>query len=278
MTCTPGRICCWPPSECPGLVVLIPDSQPAEPPRLGGGGGSGSADFLGGAGKQLSGGKPVDGWLGNPPPSAPLRTHPSALIMDFVFVCFLYFLVSERDGFINPNPGFLQFTSPTLGMAGRPFPVGSLFQLFPASLDAYFSVGSTSPCLIHTATRARSGCLYVTHVHPSLPAALITLFPTLLFGIFHRRKIYYNSRGENSKSLAKFRSRAHLNFYSGFSIYLIYSCLWLRCHIAGVLWPAQACSGRRCVRPHVSLAGAAQTAALIYLVLEDAVCSVDSVI
>ena len=121
-------------------------------------------------------------------------------------------------------------------------------------------------------------CLYVTHVCPSLPAALITLFPTLQFGIFHRHKIYYNSRGENSKSLAKFRSRAHLNFYSGFSIYLIYSCLWLPCHIVGVLWLAKACSGRRCVRPHVSLAGAAQTAALIYLVLEDAVCSVDSVI
>ena len=57
-------------------MVLIPDSQPAEPPRLGGGGGSGSADFLRGAGKQLSGGKPVDRWLGNPPSSAPLRTPP----------------------------------------------------------------------------------------------------------------------------------------------------------------------------------------------------------
>lgn len=125
---------------------------------------------------------------------------------------------------------------------------------------------------------ARSGSLYVTHVCPSLPPALLTLFPTLLFGIFHRRRIYYNSRGETSKSLAKFRSRAHLNFYSGFSIYLIYSCLWLRCHIAGVLWPAQAFSGRRGVHPHVSLAGAAQAAALIYLVLQDAVCSVDSVI
>lgn len=48
-------------------------------------------------------------------------------------------------------------------------------------------------------------------------------------------KIYYNSRGENSKSPAKFRSRAHLNIYSGFSIYLIYSCLWLQGHIVGVL-------------------------------------------
>lgn len=163
-------------------------------------------------------------------------------------------------------------------MSGRPFPDGSFFQFFPGSRDAYFCLGFTSPCPMHTATCARSRCLYVTHVYPSLPAALITLFPTLLFGIFHRREIYYNSRGENSKSLAKFRSRAHLNFYSGFSIYLIYSRLWLRCHIAGVLWPAQACSGRCCVRPHVSLAVAAQTAALIYLVLGDAVCSVDSVI
>lgn len=32
------------------------------------------------------------------------------------------------------------------------------------------------------------------------------------------------------------------------------------------------------MRLHVSLAAAAQTAALIYLVLEDAVCPVDSVI
>lgn len=169
-------------------------------------------------------------------------------------------------------------SSPTLGMSGRSAPGGSLFQFFPRSLRAYFCLGFTSPCHTHTATSARSGCVYVTHVCPSLPAALITLFPTLLFGIFHRRKIYYNSRGENSKSLAKFRSRAHLNFYSGFSIYLIYSCLWLPCHIVGVLWPVQACSGRRCVRPRASRAGETQTAALIYLVLQDAVCSVDSVI
>lgn len=31
----------------------------------------------------------------------------------------------------------------------------------------------------------RSGCRYVTHVCPSLPTALITPFPTLLFVIFH---------------------------------------------------------------------------------------------
>lgn len=140
---------------------------------------------------------------------------------------------------------------PTPGMSGRPF-----LGFFPRSLRVYFCLGFTPPCHSHTATCAHSGCLSVTRVCPSLPAALITL-SNLLFGIFHRPKIYYNSRGENSKSLAKFRSRAHLNFYSGFSIYLIYSRLWLPCHIVGVLWPAQACSGWRCVRPHVSLAGAA---------------------
>lgn len=190
----------------------------------------------------------------------------------------LCFLDYEKDGFINRNPGCLTSHIPSPGGDRQTFWGGALSQVFPASLGACFCAGCTSSCPPHTATCASSGSLYVTHVHPSLPPALITLFPTLLFGIFHRRRIYYNSRGETSKSLAKFRSRAHLNFYSGFSIYLIYSCLWLRCHIAGVLWPAQAFSGRRGVRPHVSLAGSAQAAALIYLVLQDAVCSVDSVI
>lgn len=215
------------------------------------------------------------GWLARDPPSS---TPPTPISIDYglyVCVCLHYFQVWGKDGFANPNPGFLQFTSPTWGWQA------DLFWVRPCSnfsLDAnpawvpHLPVLSTQPRV--PGQRVSVG----THVHASLPTALITLFPTLLFGIFHRRRIYYNSRGENSKSLAKFRSRAHLNFYSGFSIYLIYSCLWLQCQIAGVLRPAQACSGRRCVRPHDSLAGAAQTAALIYLVLQDAVCSVDSVI
>ena len=234
------------------------------------GGGNGSS--------QLSG---ESRWIAGREPSQlrpPARAHPSALITGCVRVSLLCFLDSEKDGFINRNPGFLTIHIPSPGGDRQTFAGWSLIPVLPASLDACFCPGCTSSCPPHTATCACSGCLYVTHVYPSLPSALITLFPTLLFGIFHRSRIYYNSRGETSKSLAKFRSRAHLNFYSGFSIYLIYSCLWLRCHIAGVLWPAQAFGGRRCVRPHVSLAGAAQAAALIYLVLQDAVCSVDSVI
>lgn len=219
--------------------------------------------------------RPVVCWRGSPPRLLPATAGPAPPRLELIVVYMGFVSVSSmskflgQDGFIILNPGFLQFSSPTLGMSGgppgEPLLESSSFQIFLPE----FHISLPYP---------RSGCLYVTHVYPSRPAALIILFPTLLFGIFHRHKIYCNSRGENSKSLAKFRSRAHLNFYSGFSIYLIYSCLWLRCHIVGVLWPAQACSGRLCVRPHFSLAGAAQTAALIYLVLEDAVCSIDSVI
>lgn len=228
-----------------------------------GGGGQywgGNAAPTGGAGKQLSGrsslcslwiaGKELSGL--HPaallsllsPPSSPPR-----LIMGygFVWVCSITKFWGE-NGFINMNPGFLHSPQPWGNQADFLW-VGPCSSSSPdpwVPISARFHLSLSDAC---------SGCLYVTHVYPSLPTALIILFPTLLFGIFHRRKIYYNSRGENSKSLAKFRSRAHLNFYSGFSIYLIYSCLWLRCHIVGVLWPAQACSGRRCVHSHVSLAG-----------------------
>lgn len=218
--------------------------------------------------------QPAVGWLGTLP--APLPPPPLALIMGCMFVS--VFTISKFGGRMALLIRIQAFYSSHPQPGGGRQTFSGVRPCSNFSLDAnpawvpHLPVLSTQPRV--PGQRVSVG----THVHASLPAALITLFPTLLFGIFHRRRIYYNSRGENSKSLAKFRSRAHLNFYSGFSIYLIYSCLWLQCQIAGVLLPAQACSGRRCVRPHDSLAGAAQTAALIYLVLQDAVCSVDSVI
>lgn len=133
--------------------------------------------------------------------------------------------------------------------------MGALIPGFFSSLDACFCPGCTSSCPPHTATCACSRCLYVTHVYPSLPSALITLFPTLLFGIFHRRRIYYNSRGKLVNLWLNLGLRAHLNFYSGFSIYLIYSCLWLRCHIAGVLWRLRPSVGSAaCTRTFLSQA------------------------
>lgn len=143
--------------------------------------------------------QPVYCGLGSPPRSAgssllPLPPPPSPALHSPVNYglwvwgsLFLFcFQVSGEDGFRLLNAGFSEFSSPTLGIAGRSLLHGSLSQFFPGSRCAHFCLGFTSPCHSHTATCAHSGCLCGPHVCPSLPAALITLFPMLLFGIFQR--------------------------------------------------------------------------------------------
>lgn len=96
------------------------------------------------------------GWLARDPPSS---TPPTPLSIDYglyVCVCLHYFQVWGKDGFANPNPGFLQFTSPTWGWQADLFRGASLFQFFPGRKPR---LGSPSPCPIHTATCARSACL-----------------------------------------------------------------------------------------------------------------------
>lgn len=159
MTCTPERICCWLPSECPRPSALLPDSHPAASPPLG--------RRCWGAAMQISfveqGCSSVVevvlafaacGLLAKKPSRLHLAAllpllppAPPKLIMGCGFALVsLYFQVSEgggvENGLINMNPGFLQFLSPTLGMPGRPFLGWSWFQFFPKSLGAHFCLVS----------------------------------------------------------------------------------------------------------------------------------------
>lgn len=180
MTCTPGRICCWPPSECRKSLISTVLTHLAWEEAEGRAGQGSADDLLFWAERVISGRSSIGWqpgycWLRSPPSQSPVpppELPPSGLCPPPVdcglWVCLcLLFQVPGGGRLYELNSDFWDFSSPTPGISGRSFPGGSLFKLFHGYLRAYFCLGFTSPSHHHTATCARpSVFMSPTCAHP----------------------------------------------------------------------------------------------------------------